>query len=145
MIFFFPFGFLMMWSSRCRFPRLIKSVVSLAVVGIVVMVAMPQMQPPGRTQSGVEVVSRQPASDFYGPLPPDNFETFEAYSAYEPPPLVVEPTPTPVPVYVYCNDGGKYYHTEKCRYTKSTTPKVKLSQALNAGYQQCGKCSPPVE
>ena len=81
------------------------------------------------------------------PLPPDNQPDTGQYlrSASETSSLISVPTPTPVPTMVYCNDNGVNYHLQGCRYVYSTTPRVTLTQALNAGKTACKLCNPPKE
>jgi hypothetical protein len=146
LIFCFPAGLLMMWSDRCKWPRHVKSLISLGFAALLLAVLLPQTQPPERAQGGVEIVGLAPALELQGPRPDENAPQYDAYvPVYQPQnTLFVEPTPTPVPIYVYCNDGGQYYHTAKCRYAKDTTPKVTLSQAVSAGFKRCKLCKPPV-
>ena len=81
------------------------------------------------------------------PLPPENLpDTSQLLrSASETSALISVPTPTPVPTMVYCNDNGVNYHLKGCRYVYSTTPRVTLTQALNAGKTACKLCNPPKE
>jgi hypothetical protein len=146
LIFCFPAGLLMMWSDRCRWPRYVKMMVSLGFAAILMMVLLPQTQPPERVKGGVEIVGLSPALELQGPQLDEGAPQYDVYvPVYQPEAtLFVQPTPTPVPVYVYCNDGGQYYHTKKCRYKKATTPKVTLNQAVTAGYKRCKVCKPPV-
>jgi hypothetical protein len=137
----------MMWSDRCKWPRYAKSLISVGFVVLLLMILLPQTRPPERAKGGVELVGLTPAMEVQGPQRDENAPDFEAYvPVYQPEAtLFVQPTPTPVPVYVYCNDGGEYYHTKGCRYTRNTTPKVTLGQAVSAGFKPCPKCNPPVE
>ena len=145
LIFCFPAGLLMMWSDRCKWPRYAKSLISLGFAAILLVVLLPQTQPPERATGGVEIVGLQPALELQGPPIDESAPQYDVYvPVYQPKnTLFVEPTPTPVPVYVYCNNGGKYYHTKNCRYVKDTTPKVTLNQAVAAGYKRCKLCDPP--
>lgn len=146
LIFCFPAGLLMMWSNRCTWPRVMKSAISLGMAAALLALVLPQTRPPERADGGVQIVSLQAAVDLQGPEPEFD-EDFEVYvPEYVPSAeLIVEPTPTPEPIYVYCNDGGRYYHVKRCHYVKQTTPKVTLSQALNAGFKQCRECDAPSE
>lgn len=148
LIFCFPAGLLMMWSDRCTWPRATKSLVSLAIAAVLTVVLLPQTSPPERVAGGVQIVSLQAALQAQGPK--QQLAEGQDYEAYVPiyvpeKAVLVEPTPTPVPIYVYCNDGGRYYHSKECRYTKRTTPKVTLSQAVNAGFKKCESCNAPSE
>ena len=146
LIFCFPAGLLMMWSDRCRWSRLTKSLVSLGLCLLVLAVVVPQTLPPERAKGGVELVSAVPVAEIQGPIQKESDEgAYELYIApyVQPASLVVQPTPTPVPVYVYCNDGGKNYHTKDCRYVKKTSARVTLEQAVAAGFTGCAKCDAP--
>lgn len=146
LIFCFPAGLLMMWSDRCKWPRSVKSLISLGFAALMIAVLLPQTRPPERAQGGVEIVGLSPALEIQGPQPAEDAPQYEAYvPLYQPQnTLFVEPTPTPVPVYVYCNDGGEFYHVKGCRYVKINTPKVTLTQAASAGFKPCEKCHPPL-
>jgi hypothetical protein len=137
----------MMWSDRCRWPRYTKMLISLGFAALLTMVLLPQTMPPERASGGVEIVGLSPALEVQGPQMDPDATQYDVYvPVYQPEAtLFVEPTPTPVPVYVYCNDGGQYYHTKNCRYTRTSTPKVTLGQAVAAGFKPCPKCKPPVE
>ena len=145
LIFCFPAGLLMMWSDRCKWPRYVKSLISLGFAALILAVLLPQTKPPERAQGGVEIVGLSPAMELQGPQLEDGKPQYDVYvPVYQPEAtLFVEPTPTPVPVYVYCNDGGQYYHTKDCRFKHATTPKVTLTQAVSAGFKACPKCNPP--
>lgn len=145
LIFCFPAGLLMMWSNGCSWHRAIKSAVSLAFVAIVLALVLPQTRAPQPQLGGIQVVSLASAAEQVGPTMKAGATPYEAYvpkySAKDS--VLVEPTPTPFPVTVYCNDGGEFYHTKKCKYTKDTTPPATLLQAVNAGFKACKKCKPP--
>lgn len=143
----FPAGLVFMWTDRCRWSRTVKSGISLAIAAALAALFFVLPDPPERSTGGVEVVSLVPAMELYGPALPEDFESTDIYvpRGNEDYSIVAEPTPAPIPVYVYCNDSGKYYHTETCKYTKPTTPKVKLSQAIDQGFKRCSECNPPVE
>lgn len=146
LIFCFPAGLLMMWSDRCKWPRSVKSMISVGFVVLLLAILLPQTKPPERAKGGVELVGLAPALEVQGPQRAESAPEFEAYvPVYQPEAtLFVQPTPTPVPVYVYCNDGGEYYHAKGCRYVHGNTPKVTLGQAASAGFKPCPKCHPPV-
>jgi hypothetical protein len=136
-----------MWGDRCKWPRSVKSLISVGFVVLLLAILLPQTRPPERATGGVELVGLTPALEVQGPQRDENAPEFEAYvPVYQPEAtLFVQPTPTPVPVYVYCNDGGEYYHTKGCRYVRDNTPKVTLGQAVSAGFKPCPKCNPPKE
>ena len=146
LIFCFPAGLLMMWSRRCTWPRAVKGAVSAAFAILILALVIPQTLPPERATGGVRIVSLQPAVDLQGPEPDfdDKAEIYvpEYVPAAE---VLVAPTPEPEPVWVYCNDGGRYYHSKGCRYVRKDTPKVTLTQALNAGFKRCKNCNAPSE
>jgi hypothetical protein len=136
----------MMWSDRCSWPRAVKSAISVGFAALLLMVILPQTEPPEREKGGVQIVGLSAALEVQGPQIDENAPQYDVYvPRYQPETtLFVEPTPTPVPVYVYCNNGGEFYHTKKCRYTRDTTPKVTLDQAVSAGFKRCKQCDPPV-
>ena len=135
----------MMWSDRCKWPKAVKSAVSLGFAALLLAILLPQTRPPERVKGGVELVGLAPALELQGPQRAEGAPEFDAYvPVYQPEAtLFVEPTPTPVPVFVYCNDGGEFYHKKGCRYVKDTTPKVTLDQAAAAGFKRCKSCDPP--
>ena len=139
----------MMWSDRCRWSRATKSAVSCFFAFAVIAVVLPYTLPPERAAGGVQLVSADStAVELLGPeRDEEDKDGYEVYihSAVKPPSIIVEPTPTPTPVFVYCNDGGKYYHGAKCRYTKRSSARVTLGTALNAGFNQCKDCDAPAE
>ena len=145
LIFCFPAGLLMMWGNKCRWPRALKCAISSVFALLLMAIVLPQASPPERAAGGVEIVSLVPAVEVQGPELAEGELPYEVYVPQYVPEksIIVEPTPTPAPIYVYCNDGGQYYHTSKCRYVKDTTPKVTLSQAVSAGYKRCKECDAP--
>ena len=148
LIFCFPAGILMMWSDRCRWPRAAKSGISCLFAVAIISVMMPFTLPPERPAGGVQLVSADSAVELQGPLQDEEDEgVYEVYiqTAIKPPSIIVEPTPTPTPIYVYCNDGGKYYHDDTCRYTKRKSARVTLGTALDAGFSKCKNCNAPSE
>lgn len=46
---------------------------------------------------------------------------------------------------VYITETGKKYHTEHCRYLKSSKIEINLSKALYKGYDRCKVCKPPTQ
>lgn len=144
LIFCFPAGLLMMWSDRCSWSRTTKSSISLAFALLLVLVMLPQTQPPEPATSGVQLVGLKPSIEVYGPEPDDSLPDIQIYNPRNVTALpLITPAPTPEVPTVYCNDSGKFYHTKDCRYVKRSTPKVTLNQALDAGYKPCQKCNPP--
>ena len=146
LIFAFPVGLFLMWTDRCRWPRATKIGVSTFITAALFVFLSPITRPPEGPRSGVRIVSNVGAMDeFIGPMPGADFDRFDVYIPYDSVDyhIVVTPTPVPDPIYVYCNDRGEFYHTEKCYYTRRTTPKVTLTQALNAGFKRCRDCAAP--
>ncbi len=141
----FPVGLIMMWSDNCRWRRMTKTAVSMAIVLFIVALALPLTRAPQPRAGGIQYVSTEGAADPMGPTINPDAEHYEAYvPKYVPQAITIaEPTPTPVPYYVYCNDGGNYYHKKSCKVVKSATPKVTLIQAVNAGFKRCKTCQPP--
>jgi len=140
----FPAGLFFMWSDRCRWNRFVKTAVSVVIAAVLVVIVLPQTQPPERMRGGVELVDAD--ESLVGPQPTDGFDRIDLYSYnVTSESVLAEPEPTPEPIYVWCNDGGKYYHSEDCEYVQGrrTTVRVPLLQALNAGYQQCPQCNAP--
>ena len=140
----FPAGLFFMWSDRCRWNRFAKTAISVLIAAVLVVIVLPQTQPPERVRGGVELVDLD--ESVVGPQPPEGFDRIDLYSYnVTAESVLAEPEPTPEPVYVWCNDGGKYYHSEDCEYVQGrrTTVRVPLLQALNAGYQQCPQCNAP--
>ena len=147
LILVFPLGLIRMWKVRCRWPFWVKTLVTLLFAALAVLIVLPLTTPPSYKTGGVDLVYAQPEEEAEGPEQSEDADGFRPYVPIYVPDesLIVSPTPTPLPIYVYCNDGGKSYHTANCRYVKKTTPRVTLSQAVNAGYTQCGLCDCPNE
>ena len=147
LVFAFPVGLYVMWDEG-KWENWVKWLITAAwavivVLGIVLMIAAPWSYDVG----SVEIVPVVNNKRMLAPLPPDNLPDGVQVlkSASETSALISVPTPTPVPTRVYCNDNGKYYHLEGCRYVYKTTPKVTLTQAKNAGKTACPYCKPPKE
>lgn len=137
----FPLGLYVMW-TEARWPRLVKTAVSAAAAALLVAILLPMTNPPEREIGGIHLVDEKPQVDVFGPEAPADRDVIDIYAPRRTA-LILEPTATPVPEVVYCNNGGKYYHSEECVYVKDTTPDVKLSRALEAGYSQCPDCNAP--
>ena len=45
---------------------------------------------------------------------------------------------------VYITKSGEKYHTEKCSYLKKSKIEISLEDAVDAGYEPCSRCKPPV-
>ena len=134
-------GLYVMW-TRTRWKYRTKMLFSALACAALLFLVLPMTSPPERVAGGIVLVGNSVQAEIYGPEAPANREVVEVYTPVRTP-IVVEATPEPEPVYVYCNNGGKYYHSEECRYVKNTTPQVKLTQALNAGYARCTECTAP--
>ena len=131
----------MMW-SKTNWPRLLKTAVSAAVAFMLIAVLIPMTNPPERKVGGIMLVDEKPQVEVYGPEAPADREVIEIYAPRRTA-LLLQATPTPAPVTVYCNNGGRYYHSEDCRYVNSDTPDVSLSAAVKAGYTKCSECNAP--
>lgn len=44
---------------------------------------------------------------------------------------------------VFITRTGKKYHIESCRYLRSSSISITLSEAINRGYSACSICAPP--
>lgn len=137
----FPLGLYVMW-TKTRWPRLWKTTVSAAVAAVLVAILIPMTNPPEREIGGILLVDEKPQVEVYGPEAPADREVIEIYAPRRTA-LLLEATPTPAPVTVYCNNGGRYYHSEDCKYVREDTPDVTLSAAVTAGYTKCAECSAP--
>ena len=98
--------------------------------------------PPEREIGGIQLVDEKPQVEVYGPEAPADREVIEIYAPRYTA-VILEPTATPVPIIVYCNNGGRHYHVEGCKYVKEDTPDVTLSRAVAAGYTRCVECDAP--
>lgn len=137
----FPLGLYVMW-TRARWPRVLKTAVSAAAALILIAILIPMTDPPERETGGILLVDEKPQVEVYGPEAPADREVIEIYAPRRTA-LLLEPTATPIPVTVYCNNGGRYYHSEECKYVREDTPDVSLSAAIKAGYTRCSECSAP--
>lgn len=137
----FPLGLYVLW-TKTRCPRLLKTVLSAAAALALVAILLPMTNPPERETGGIYLVDEKPAVEVYGPEAPADREVIEIYAPRRTA-LLIQPTATPKPVIVYCNNGGKNYHTEDCKYVKETTPNVTLTRAIEAGYTKCPECDAP--
>lgn len=138
----FPAGLFFMWSDRCEWNRALKTGVSMFIAAALTVILLPQTKPPERFTGGVEIVTE--ADEMIGPMPTAGFERIDLYSYnIVTDSVLAEPEPTPEPIYVYCNDMGKYYHSQECVYVKNTSVRVTHLRALDAGYSQCPDCSAP--
>lgn len=144
----FPVGLYLMWSVECDWQRWIKSTISLVFVAMIACIffLLPPV-PEARLEGSVEIIGMEASREMFAPLKPKGVpDTAQLVKkASETSALISEPTPTPNPVMVYCNDNGLYYHMKGCRYVYTTTPRVTLLQALNAGKKACSICDPPNE
>ena len=137
----FPLGLYVLW-TKTRCSRMLKTALSAAVALVLIAILMPATNPPEREIGGIYLVDEKPQVEVYGPEAPADREIIEIYAPRRTA-LVLEPTPTPAPIIVYCNNGGKHYHSEDCKYVKETTPDVKLTRAIEAGYTKCPECNAP--
>ncbi len=137
----FPLGLYVLW-TKARCPRALKTAISAAAALVLIAILLPMTNPPERETGGIHLVDEKPQVEVYGPEAPADREVIEIYAPRRTA-LLVQPTATPAPVIVYCNNGGKYYHSEECKYVKETTPDVKLTRAIEAGYTQCPECNAP--
>lgn len=137
----FPLGLYVLWTRSCC-PRSLKTLISAAAALVLIAILTPMTNPPEREIGGIRLVGAEPEVDVFGPEAPADREIVEIYAPRRTA-ILVEATATPVPVVVYCNNGGKYYHSEECVYVKDDTPSVTLTRALEAGYTQCTSCNAP--
>ena len=164
LVFAFPVGLYIMWdeSKWKLWLRILVSVVWTAIIvfAIVLLTGVTEPDTGGivireKVRGTIEVTGNADDPDTAGtsltlmlaPLPPEDLpETSKLLrSSTEESKLISEPTPTPKPTMVYCNDNGKYYHLAGCRYVMTTTPRVTLTAAKNAGKTACPDCKPPKE
>ncbi len=137
----FPMGLYVMW-TRMNWPRIIKTAVSAFVAFLIVMVLGPMTNPPERETGGIYLVDEKPQVEVYGPEAPADRQVIEIYAPRYTA-VIIEATATPEPIIVYCNNGGRYYHIEGCKYIKEDTPFVPLTRAVAAGYTRCVECGAP--
>lgn len=137
----FPLGLYVLW-TKARCPRALKTALSAAVALTLAAILLPMTNPPERETGGIHLVDEKPEVEVYGPEAPANREVIEIYAPRRTA-LLVQPTATPAPVIVYCNNGGRHYHSEDCKYVKDTTPDVTLTRAIAAGYTKCAECNAP--
>lgn len=137
----FPRGLYVLW-TKTRWPRIAKTAVSALVAAILIAILLPMTNPPERQTGGIHLVDEEPKVDVYGPEAPADREIIEIYVPRRTA-LVIQPTATPQPVTVFCNNGGKHYHSEECKYVREDTPDCSLTRAIEAGYTPCSECNAP--
>ena len=146
LVFAFPVGLYIMWDEG-KWRLWIKIAVSALWTAILIFMIV-RLADTHEPESGGQAVTKVTYSGkMLAPLPPSNLPLTSKLlrSSTQESTLISEPTPTPVPTMVYCNDNGKYYHLAGCRYVYSTTPRVTLNAAKNAGKTACPTCNPPKE
>ncbi len=137
----FPAGLFAMWKNpRC--PLFAKSAVTLAVSALLIAVLLPLTDPPERQTGGIYLVDETPCVEVQGPEAPADRQVIEIYAPRYTS-IILEATATPEPIIVYCNNSGKYYHVETCKYVNEKTPDVTLTRAIEAGFTQCPECDAP--
>ena len=147
-IFAFPIGLYIMWQES-DWRKWVKIAITgawgCAVLCALILLAATSLD---YDEGSVAINLASENNKILAPLKPENLpETSQLLkSSSETSSLISEPTPTPVPTMVYCNDNGLYYHLAGCRYVyDGKTPRVTLTQALNAGKTACKLCNPPKE
>ena len=140
----FPVGLYLLWAKKKRYPLALRIGITLLVAAVVILSVSVAMPEDHTDKDDIEFVSVPQDSNVYGPSAPEVKDAVVSYkNAYSADTVLVAPAETPEPVYVWCNDMGKYYHIESCRYVKETTPKVTLQQAMVGGFTACPDCKPP--
>ncbi|MBQ3667666.1 MAG: hypothetical protein II920_00420 [Clostridia bacterium] len=169
LVFAFPVGLYIMWdeSKWKLWLRILVSVVWTAIIVFAIVLLTGVTEPEKGSvvinskvlgtievtinsedmNAGDIIAEKKSVKLMLAPLPPEDLpETSKLLrSSTEESKLISEPTPTPKPTMVYCNDNGKYYHLAGCRYVMTTTPRVTLTAAKNAGKTACPDCKPPKE
>ena len=146
-IFAFPVGLYIMWDEADwkLWQKLIATAawVLMFAAAIVTVTGISMKYDEGN----IEILNVAENKLMLSPLQPSNVPVVSQLikDASETSSLISQPTPTPVPTYVYCNDNGVNYHLAGCRYVYDKTPRVTLTQALNAGKTACKLCNPPTE
>jgi competence protein ComEC len=83
------------------------------------------------------------------PVPTEKPSPTEAPAPTEKPAPTFTPTPTPEPAsestdsIVYITKSGEKYHSDGCRYLKSSKIETTLSDAKSRGFTPCSVCNPP--
>jgi competence protein ComEC len=83
------------------------------------------------------------------PKPTESPASTEAPLQTEKPAPTVAPTPSPEPAsessdsIVYITKSGEKYHSDGCRYLKSSKIETTLSDAKSRGFTPCSVCNPP--
>ena len=138
-----PVGLILMWHPGCKWSKLNKVNVTLAGIAAVAIIAcgvMLAVEHSGKPTGGVKLVSNKPMVEAYGPEIPEGVEyTFADENTIEQA-VIVTPEPTVEPETAYCNNGGRYFHTENCRYVKEHTPCYYVTYLLNQRFEPCEEC-----
>ena len=141
LIFCFPMGLYRMWTLGLWQKRT-RWAITGVICAVLFLILAPFTDPPTRQRGGITVVDATVENDTQGPAAPDNRTAVDIYVPQRTA-VIIEATATPEPTIVYCNIGGQYYHAKGCKWVKPTTPSVTLTQAVNAGYNQCPDCDAP--
>ena len=139
-----PIGWILMWHPGCKWKKVNKVNITLATVAaltIVICGAALILDQSQKTTGGVQLVSNKPLVEAYGPEIPEGVTYTFADSNTIEQAVVVTPEPTVEPETAYCNDGGKYFHTENCRYVKEYTRCYYVTYLLNQGFDPCEECA----
>jgi hypothetical protein len=128
-----------MWSKRCKWPRAVKAVITFIFALLLIYIALPQLQPPGRPAGGVKLLGVKQQADVFGPEAGSNVLGRDVYNVSTDSTVIAEGSEADRTM-VFCNPDGKYYHAKACKYVSATTGLMTLRVAMDTGYAKCQEC-----
>ena len=138
-----PVGLALMWHPGCKWKKMNKATITLACAALVTMLAVGvagMLQEGQKNTGGVYLVSSKPMVEAYGPVIPEGVTYTYADANTIEQAVVITPEPTIEPETAYCNAGGRYFHTENCRFVKEHTPCYYVPYLLGQGFDPCEEC-----
>ena len=140
----FSLGLCIMWSKRCKWPRVVKAAVTLIFALLIICIALPQLQPPDRPEGGIKLVGVKRQADVFGPEAVGNVLGRDVYNVTADSTVIAEGSAIDR-IMVFCNPDGKYYHAKTCRYVSAKTGLMTLRVAMDTGYVKCQDCTVNME
>lgn len=141
LVFAWPVGLIFVWGSKWKLSnKIATSVACVALTLIFVFGGFAVWESAQKQAGGMQRVAVEAAVRPYGPKIPEGATySYDDESIYVPV-VVVTPEPTVEPETAFVNDGGKYFHTEGCKYTTKKSGAYNVPYLLRQGFAPCQKC-----